>query len=116
MTVTGAPPATFANLSNGTAYTFTVAAANSNGTGPASASSNSVTPNGAAPSWVTACSTQQYSLASSDGNTWKDIDASRLALSFTPSVPSYPVITANADLWTQTGAFNQDLGVAATGA
>ncbi|HEX9549301.1 MAG TPA: DUF4082 domain-containing protein, partial [Acidimicrobiales bacterium] len=46
-TVTGSPPATsttFAGLTNGTSYTFTVSATNSVGTGPASAASNAVTP------------------------------------------------------------------------
>jgi trimeric autotransporter adhesin len=39
-----ASPITVTGLTNGTAYTFTVTATNANGTGPASASSNSVTP------------------------------------------------------------------------
>jgi hypothetical protein len=50
-TITGSPPATsttVTRLTAGTAYTFTVAASNGGGTGPASAPSNSVTPTGAA--------------------------------------------------------------------
>ena len=47
---------TVTGLANGTAYTFTVAATNAAGTGPASAASNAVTPAGTpfAPSGVTA--------------------------------------------------------------
>jgi Domain of unknown function (DUF4082)/Fibronectin type III domain/Bacterial Ig domain len=58
VTINGTPPATnttITGLTSGTAYTFTVQAANANGNGPVSAHSNSVTPTGAiAPSAPTA--------------------------------------------------------------
>src|SRR5262249_9698503 len=59
VTVTGSPPATSTTvpgLTNGTSYTFTVTATNATGTSPASAPSNSLTPNNlpGAPTGVTA--------------------------------------------------------------
>jgi hypothetical protein len=77
VTVTGSPPATSAavtGLTNGTSYTFTVTATNANGTGPASAPSNSVSPSAlpGAPTAVTAtagntAATVSWSAPSSNG-------------------------------------------------
>ena len=55
-TTTGATSCTVTGLTNGISYTFTVAAANSAGTGPSSAASNAVTPRDlpGAPTGVTA--------------------------------------------------------------
>jgi hypothetical protein len=118
MTVSGSPPATtatFTGLTNGTAYSFTVAAINSNGTGAPSAASNVVTPSGAAPSWLTACSSHQYSLSKSDGSTWQDLDPTRLSLTFTPAADSYAVISGNTDLFTSASGYAQDIGVSVNG-
>jgi len=63
-----------------------------------------------------ATSTQHYHLTGSDGSTWTDMDGTNLSLSFTPPTGSWlAFVGSNADLWTQTAGFNQDLGVAMTG-
>ena len=58
---------------------------------------------------------QQYRLSGSDGSSWSDLDPSRLAVTVKPSVDSMAIITANADLWTASAGYNQDLGIAVAG-
>src|SRR6266436_6230443 len=52
-----------------------------------------------------ATSTQQYSLANSDGSTWHDLDASNLSFSLTPGADATALISGNADLWTANAGF-----------
>ena len=59
----------------------------------------------------TAQSTQQYSLANSDGSSWRDIDAANLSISLTPGADVTALISGNADLWTATAGYNQDLAI-----
>jgi hypothetical protein len=63
----------------------------------------------------TAMSTQQYTLGGSDGVTWHDIDATNLSLTITPTVNGRAIFYANADLWTDTAGFNQDIAVTVNG-
>jgi hypothetical protein len=113
-TVTGLT-ATMTGLNNGNSYSFTVAAVNGFGTGPQSGASPTVTLSGSAPSWLSVCSSSQYSLAGSDGSTWQAIDATNLSVSFTPPADSFAVLSGNADLWTANAGYNQDIGVAVNG-
>jgi hypothetical protein len=62
-----------------------------------------------------AVSTQQYTLSNSDGTTWQDIDATNLALSFTPSTSCQAIVGGNADLFTATAGFNQDIALNVNG-
>jgi hypothetical protein len=71
------------------------------------ASSNSI---------ATTVSNAQYQLTNSDGQSWVDIDPSLLALTITPPSDTTAIITANADLWTATAGYNQDLGINVSGA
>jgi len=59
-------------------------------------------------------STQQYPLTNSDGANWSDIDttsATPLSLTVTPTSSCIAIISGNADLWTTTATFNQDVGI-----
>ena len=61
------------------------------------------------------CTTQQYTLTGSDGATWRTIDAARVSIAAAPSVDSYWILTGNADLWTSSIGYNQDLGITVFG-
>ncbi len=66
--------------------------------------------------WFSSCSALQYSLTGSDGSTWTDMDATTpLSVTFTPSVASYAVLSANTSLFTTHAGYNQDIGIAVTG-
>jgi len=63
---------------------------------------------------ITSCSTSQFSLTGNNGSTWVDLGGGT-GVTFTPSLNSFAILNANADLWTSTAGFNQDLGIAVTG-
>ena len=60
---------------------------------------------------VSVASTEQYTLAGSDGGTWKKIDPVRLSMNVNRPFAVNAEIVANADLWTWNAGFNQDLAV-----
>jgi hypothetical protein len=64
----------------------------------------------------TGVGTRQYQLSNSDGSAWIDMDAPNLTLTVKPVADSIALITGNADLWTATPGYNQDLGIAVSGA
>ncbi len=64
--------------------------------------------------WATAVSTEQYTLASSDGSTWVEMDPTKLTTTLSPSVAEDAVISGNADLWTANAGYNQDIGIFVT--
>jgi hypothetical protein len=58
--------------------------------------------------------TTQPTLPHSDGSTWVNLDPG-LSFSFTPNVDGHALLSANADLWTDTAGFNQDIGISVSG-
>ncbi len=56
-------------------------------------------------------STLQYHLTASDGQTWQAVDPFKLVVSITPSSDCFVYATANADLFTTTAGYNQDIGI-----
>jgi hypothetical protein len=102
-------------LTNGTPWFFAVASGNGSMTS-SFVPSNSVTPlSGAAPSaGETAVSTLQYQLPNSDGSTWQVMDETNLAFTMSPSVTENVLLSANADLWTSSTGYNQDIGILVT--
>jgi hypothetical protein len=66
-------------------------------------------------SLFTVVSTQQYTLTSSDGSSWMDLDSTRLALTITPGADVTAILNGNADLWTASPGYNQDLAIDVNG-
>jgi hypothetical protein len=54
--------------------------------------------------------TTQPFLTSSNGASWAPVSAA-LDQTITPTAPTIVVLSGNADLWTSTAGYNQDLGV-----
>jgi hypothetical protein len=58
---------------------------------------------------------QQYRLAGNDGSTWSDIDPVNLTKTVSSTTQCLAVFSANADLWTSSAGFNQDIGISVNG-
>jgi len=58
-----------------------------------------------------AVSTQQYSLTGSDGSAWASMDAVNLQRSVSALVDTTAILGANADLFTGSAGYNQDIGI-----
>jgi hypothetical protein len=65
----------------------------------------------AAQSPVTALSTRQYQLPGSNGSSWLPIDDATLSRTVSSNSQIAAVLHANADLWTATAGYNQDLAI-----
>jgi uncharacterized protein YkwD len=64
---------------------------------------------------VSAVSTSQYRLAGSNGSSWTDLDGTNLSLTITPSANCLAILGGNADLWTASAGYNQDLAIGVNG-
>jgi hypothetical protein len=70
-----------------------------------------VQPGGINNAIFTAVSNKQYSLNSSDGATWQEIDPAIFTLTINPTFAARALFFANIDLWTATPGYNQDVGI-----
>ena len=58
-----------------------------------------------------AAATSQFHLSDSDGENWRDLGTSAPAMSIAPSASAVALLGANADLWTSSAGYNQDLAI-----
>jgi hypothetical protein len=66
---------------------------------------------GTLPLVLSAVSASSYSLLSSDGAKWNDMDVAKLQVAVSPPANQSAALRANADLFTDTAGYNQDLGI-----
>ena len=64
--------------------------------------------------WETAVSTSQHSLANSSGVTWQPMDTNALQMVFKPLSTGNVLVSVNADLWTASAGYNQDIALFVT--
>ncbi|MBV8527448.1 MAG: fibronectin type III domain-containing protein [Candidatus Dormibacteraeota bacterium] len=80
--------------------------------GPTQLIAYTMPPSGGAAVWSTVSSSQQYSLPSSDGSTWHEMDAANLvSQALSPSADETVLVTATADPWAVTASRAQDLAL-----
>jgi len=106
-TMSAGPSFTVSSLSNGTTYTFTVAAINSVGTGPASAPSNPVIPNASVPG-------QPTGLGASAGNAQVSITWTTPSTNGGAAITSYsltPYVGSTSQTAIQTGSASPSVTV-----
>lgn len=115
-TVTGASlPIMHTGLTNGTAYTFTLAAQNADGFGPESAASNSVTPSAPAPGpTINTQPTNQTAKVGASATFTVAATSSGGALSYQWHLGGTPISGANSASYTRTGVALGDHGAAFT--
>jgi hypothetical protein len=58
-----------------------------------------------------ATSWSQYTLTGNDSSTWQTMDATKLKVNMTAAANGTAVLGANADLWTSSTGFNQDIAI-----
>jgi hypothetical protein len=59
-------------------------------------------------------STKQYTLTNNDGTTWSNVDYTIFGIAV-PVANKVAVISGNADLWTSSTGYNQDIGIGING-
>jgi hypothetical protein len=110
ITATGASsPITVSGLTNGTSYTFTVAAINAAGTGPESASSNAVTP--VEPNMMVSLSTPSYPYLYTSDTAYAS-DGSVYLVGFISSSSNIPMVVK----YNSSGSIIYQRSIATTGA
>ncbi len=60
-------------------------------------------------------SQQYYTLTNNNGSLWTDIDGTNLSINYHAPADGSIMVGGNADMWTQTKGFNQDLGITVSG-
>src|SRR5205807_1178810 len=109
--IAGAEYHSLALKSDGTAWGWGSNFQGELGNGTTTNSSTPVHASGLSGATERASSINQYALSNSDGATWHEIDSTNLRSTCTSTANQSVLLTANADLFTNTAGYNQDIGI-----